>query len=300
MITGENIMLLLYKYLVGLLLLYPVLMWSGNNVEKDFSLSPVISYILDSTSHWKTPSPNDTWQWQLSVPINTNYNVSVYEIDLFDSSQQEIDHLHNKQVYVVCYFSAGSYENWREDKDLFNPSVIGNPYEGWEGERWLDIRTQNVRDVMRSRLDRAIHKKCDAVEADNVHGFEENTGFPLTPGDQLTYNLFLANEAHNRSLGIALKNDGSQAVELVGDFDFAVTEEQFQYGDEQDFLIFINKGKAVFNAEYAAKYVNDQNKRVDMCKRSNLLGFRTLVLPLDLDDSFRYDCTVQNGAVDTR
>jgi hypothetical protein len=297
--TGGKTMHFLRKYLIILLIIWPILILSENNTEKDFPLAGIIGYILDS-SCWRVPSLDDTWQWQLSVPINTDYNVSVYEIDLFDSSREEIDRLHKKRIYVVCYFSAGSYEDWRDDKNLFDSSVIGKPYEGWEGEYWLDIRTKNVRDVMQSRLDRAVQKQCDAVEADNVHGYEEETGFPLTAHDQLTYNRFLANEAHSRSLGIALKNDGPQTVQLVDDFDFAVTEEVFQYGDEQDYLIFIDKAKAVFNAEYASVYVNNKDKRVTMCKKSNSLGFRTLILPLDLDDSFRYDCTVQNGAVDTR
>ncbi len=293
-------MYFLRKYLISLLILWPVLIMSENNTEKHFFLASIVGYILDSSSHWRVPSQDDTWQWQLSGKINLDYNVSVYEIDLFETTPQVIENLHKKQIYVVCYFSAGSYEDWRDDKNLFDPSVIGKPYEGWEGEYWLDIRAQNVKDVMRSRLDRAVYKQCDAVEADNVHGYEEDTGFPLTAQDQLTYNRFLASEAHNRSLGIALKNDNSQTAELVGDFDFAVTEEQFQYGDEQDFVIFVNKGKAVFNAEYATDYVNNEDKRIAMCKKSNSLGFRTLVLPLNLDDSFRYDCAVQNGAVDTR
>jgi hypothetical protein len=39
---------------------------------------------------------------------------------------------------------------------------------------------------------------------DNVDGFTNATGFPLTPVDQLTYNRFLAMEAHVRGLSIGL------------------------------------------------------------------------------------------------
>jgi hypothetical protein len=41
---------------------------------------------------------------------------------------------------VICYFSAGSYENWRSDKNDFPSDVLGNKLEHWEGEKWLDIR----------------------------------------------------------------------------------------------------------------------------------------------------------------
>lgn len=41
---------------------------------------------------------------------------------------------------VICYFSAGSYENWRPDRHDFPSDVLGNNLEHWEGEKWLDIR----------------------------------------------------------------------------------------------------------------------------------------------------------------
>jgi len=242
----------------------------------------------------------DTWQWQLSGTINTDYHTTVYEIDLFETKKNTIDILHHKNVYVVCYFSAGSYENWREDIHLFEPSVIGKQYKGWESESWLDIRSENVKSIMQSRLDRAMLNGCDAVEADNVHGFDEDTGFSLTAKDQLEYNRFLAKEAHLRGLGIALKNDAMQVSKLVDDFDFSVTEEIFQTNEFDQYTLFIKAGKAVFNAEYASMYITDLDKRREMCKKSNALNVHTLILPLDLDDSFRYDCWINNGTANTK
>jgi len=275
----------------------------SDKLDIDYNIegSVITTGDLGTLSHsWRTPSLKDSWQWQLSGKINTNYDVDAYEVDLFESSQESIDTLHSKNIYVICYFSAGSYEDWREDKDLFDASVIGNDYDGWAGESWLDIRTQNVKDIMRLRLDRAMKKKCDAVEADNVHGFEEETGFNLTAQDQLTFNRFLASEAHSRSMGIALKNDSTQAKGLVNDFDFAVTEELFQLNEQNEFKVFIDAGKPVFNAEYHTNYVTNQQARIAMCQQSNALGYHTLILPLDLDDSFRYDCYINEGSTDTK
>lgn len=44
--------------------------------------------------------------------------------------------------------------------------------------------------------------------------------------------------------------DGPQVRDLVGDFDFAVVESCFRYGECGDYRAFIRAGKAVFAAEY--------------------------------------------------
>ena len=42
---------------------------------------------------------------------------------------------------ITCYFSAGTFEDWRDDADQFPASVIGKALPEWDGENWLDIRT---------------------------------------------------------------------------------------------------------------------------------------------------------------
>ncbi len=127
-----------------------------------------------------TPSVNDTWQWQLSGTLNTNYMVSVYDIDLFDTSASTISMLKSQGKRVVCYFSAGSSENWRPDFSKFLSSDMGKNLDGWAGERWLDTRSANVRAIMAARMDLAKSKGCDGVEPDNVDGYTNGPGFPLT------------------------------------------------------------------------------------------------------------------------
>jgi hypothetical protein len=241
------------------------------------------------TSRW-TPQVSDSWQWQLSGAINTSYDVDVYDIDLFENSAATIQGLHDDGRRVVCYFSAGSYENYRPDSSEFDEAVLGNTLDGWPDERWLDIRSTDVRDIMKARLDLAVQKGCDAVEPDNVDGYANSTGFPLNADDQLDYNRFLASEAHQRGLAVALKNDVEQAAELVDYFDFTINEECNAYDECDRLTLFIAAGKPVFNTEYDSSYVNNASDRQNLCDEMNALGFHTLVLPLDLDDSFRYSC----------
>ncbi|HEY0843811.1 MAG TPA: endo alpha-1,4 polygalactosaminidase [Noviherbaspirillum sp.] len=241
-------------------------------------------------SGW-TPSISDTWQWQLSGAVNTDYAVKVYDIDLFDTPQSTIDTLKSQGKNVVCYFSAGSSENWRPDFNQFLSGDMGNSLDGWAGERWLDTRSANVRQVMQKRLDLAKAKGCDGVEPDNVDGYTNGSGFPLTASTQLDYNRFLAAEARARGLKVGLKNDVDQVAQLAPYFDFAVNEQCFQYQECGAYTAFTNQGKPVFNAEYASKYQNNTNgARTTLCQLAKAANIRTLVLALNLDNSIRYAC----------
>lgn len=263
--------------------------WNLNWIE----IKPVAT-----TGNWWKPSVNTSWHWQLMGTLKTNVNATVYDIDLFDIPATTIASLKAQGRKVVCYFSAGSSEDWRDDYPRFTAADKGNAMGDWEGEHWLDVRSANVRAIMATRLDLAKTKGCDGVEPDNVDGYDgNNTGFPLTAADQISYNRYLADEAHKRGLAIGLKNDVNQLKELEPYFDFAVNEQCSEYknakgGSECDnYSVFTSKNKPVFNAEYKAEYRNNTNGARDkLCAASRAANLRTLVLPLDLDGSFRYSC----------
>lgn len=251
---------------------------------------PVVPPVVE-IKRW-IPSVTDTWQWQLTGTIDTSHAVNVYDIDLFDTPQSTIDALKERGLRVVCYFSGGSSENWRADFNQLAAADMGNNLDDWAGERWLDTRSSNVRTIMKARLDLAREKGCDGVEPDNVDGYINNPGFPLTAATQLDYNLFLATEAHARKLAIGLKNDVDQLAQLAPHFDFAVNEQCHQYNECGGYTAFTIQGKPMFNAEYAARYRNNTGGARDaLCRDSATLNIRTLVLPLKLDGSFRYSCS---------
>jgi hypothetical protein len=231
-----------------------------------------------------------SWQWQLSGDINTGYEVALYDIDLFDTTQSSINGLQAQGRLVICYFSAGSWEEWRDDAEDFDTSVLGNALDGWEGERWLDIRADSLHEIMEARLDTAVAKGCDGVEPDNIDGYINESGFDLSGSDQITYNQFLATAAHERGLMIGLKNDLDQIEALVDSFDFAVNEECYEYEECELLSPFIDAGKAVLHAEYSQQLKSDSAARSEFCAEMNELGFSSLVLPLELDDSFRFSC----------
>ncbi len=206
----------------------------------------------DRAAVWR-PAPRTTWQWQLTGDVVESVNAQVFDIDLFDNRATVVARLHARGRKVIAYISAGSYEKWRPDKQKFlaHPEVLGRNYAGWSGERWLDIRRIDILGpIMKARMDLAKQKGFDAIEPDNIDGYQNRTGFPLTYADQIRYNKFLARAAHARGLSIGLKNDPDQVGDLLPYFDWALVEDCFADRFANQFTPFIAANKAVFAAEY--------------------------------------------------
>ncbi|HMV65551.1 MAG TPA: endo alpha-1,4 polygalactosaminidase [Myxococcota bacterium] len=233
------------------------------------------------------PGPGTSWQWQLLGAIDTSVDVDMYDIDLFDAPQATIDQLHADGRVVICYFSAGSWENWRPDASRFPAPTRGDPLTGWPGERWLDVRDATVRQRMLDRLDLAVLKRCDGVEPDNVDGYANRTGFPLTYDDQLDFNGLLASEAHLRGLSVGLKNDLGQIRDLEPSFDWALNEECFAYRECALLRPFVDAGKAVFHVEYPARAAQVTSLANRVCHAG--LPFESLIKPPNLTAP-RIDC----------
>lgn len=198
---------------------------------------------------WR-PQPGLAWQWQLSGRLDPSVDVPVYDIDGFEHPRSAVADLQARGRRVICYVSTGAWEDFRPDADAFPEALLGEG-NGWKGERWLDIRRTDVlAPLMARRLDMCRDKGFDAVEPDNMDGYTNTTGFPLTAADQLRYNRLIARMAHERGLAVGLKNDLDQIPQLVGDFDFAVNEQCAEHEECGVLSRFVAAGKAVFHVEY--------------------------------------------------
>jgi hypothetical protein len=214
---------------------------------------------------WQPPV-GTTWQYQLTGAIDTTVDAEAFSVDLFDVPRTTISELQDAGRRVVCYLSAGSWEEWRPDAGRYARSVLGEPLEGWPGERWLDIRRLDVlAPILRDRLDRCAAKGFDGVDPDNVDGFANDTGFPLTAADQRRFDAWLANAAHRRGLSVGLKNTLELIPALLPYFDFAIDEECFRYRECTRLRPFIEAGRSVVVVEY-------ELPRTAFCDRADELG----------------------------
>jgi hypothetical protein len=228
------------------------------------------------TEVW-TPAPGTTWQWQLTGEIDTSLNVDMYDVDLFETPDSVFEALSGKTV--VCYFSAGSVESFRDDALRMPEEAIGDRLLGWTDERWLDVSHPAVLEMVERRLDLAVERGCDGVEPDNVDGHTNRSGFPISAAEQLQFNRFIADQAHTRSLSIGLKNDIKQLEELEPWFDWALNEECHEYEECGTYTPFRRAGKAIFHTKYVTAFSRAEAKATEVCVHP---GFSTLVKLLDL------------------
>jgi hypothetical protein len=212
-----------------------------------------------AATDWWQPEQGLRWQVQYTDEIDFSVEADIFDLDLFETTPDQITDLHARGAKVVCYLNAGAWEDWRPDREAFPAEVIGADYAGWPGERWLDIRQiDTLAPILRARLDLCAAKGFDGVDPDNLDGHTNATGFPLTAADQLTFNRWLAEEAHQLGLGIGLKNDPEQAEVLVTSFDWAITESCFAEGWCDQLAPFLSTGKPVLAIEYT-----DRNQQMD-------------------------------------
>ncbi|GAB3216649.1 endo alpha-1,4 polygalactosaminidase [Kineococcus gypseus] len=231
---------------------------------------------------WWRPEPGTAWQWQLSGELDLTVDVPVYDVD-HEVPQEVVDRLHADGRRVVCYLSAGTVEDYRDDADRFPDEVVGRPLADWPDERWLDVRRLDVlAPILLDRLDACRRKGFDAVEPDNVDAWANDSGFDLTAADQLRFNRWLAAAAHERGMGVALKNDLGQVRDLVGDFDFAVNESCARYDECELLQPFVDAGKAVLHVEYDLG-------PAEFCAVAHRPGFSSMLKDGDLT-AYRHVC----------
>jgi len=255
------------------------------------------------------PEVGTSWHYQLGQPINTLTDsflddVKVYSIDVFDNKAEDIAFLKSKGIKVICYINVGAWEIWRDDASEFPESIKLGNYDNWAGERWLDIRPPNkldnpadgykLREIMEARFTEAANRGCDAVEPDNLDSWNPrinlNNGqpraFEVSYENQLDYNKYLADIAHERGLSIGYKSNVEQAADLVDYYDWALNESCTQFyhptvagATECQFYqdTFIAQDKAVFWVEY----IEDGKTKEDFCPQANeTLGLSFVLAPL--------------------
>ncbi len=254
------------------------------------------------------PALNARWQYQLqgvaayasTGGINTTISAvpytggaavspSVFDFDLYVDqaisgnnttlNTAGIAAVHARGANAICYVSAGTWENWRGDAGAFPASVL-RVKNGWPGEKWLDIRqTAILLPIMEARVQKCASTGFDGVEFDNVDGYSNRTGFPLTAADQLTYDASLANLAHKYGLTAALKNDVEQLVDLSPYFDYAINEQCQQYNECAGYTTyFISANKTVFQVEYKLSLAK-------FCAAANSANRNAILKNFDLFDT---------------
>lgn len=237
---------------------------------------------------WWQPGASDNLKWQLQLQgdIRIISGVDVYAAD-YTASQASINAAKNTGAKLKCYISAGSAENWRSDFYDFPVYTIGNEYQNWPGEWWLDTSNIDaIAPIMRARMDVCREKGFDIIDADNVNGYENNTGFNLSRGDSVNYIRWLANESHTRGMAFSLKNSESLIDDVIDAVDMLQTESCFVYGNCENAAKMIAADKPVFAVEYQENISESEFSQA--CSLAANYGFSMIYRNLSLSPEGRY------------
>ena len=218
------------------------------------------------TLAWQ-PGPDETLQLQLSGKVDTSYDADIYIVDLNDTSPAAIEKLHAADRKVVCYLSAGAWEEWRPDADSFPVGVLGDALQGSTTERWLDIsQLETLRPIIATRLAECAEKGFDGVSFDNIDGYGNETGFDLTEADQIAFNEMLGQLAHDHGLAAGSTNAPELAQALGPDFDLALSTGCYQFEECDRYRSFADAGKPVFVIEFEVPYD-------ELCRQAEADGY---------------------------
>ena len=235
-----------------------------------------------ATSQW-VPPQQLTWYWQLTGTVKVE-PVQATDMDGFDNSDATVAKFHSLGQRAICYIDVGTWESWRPDASGFPSTVLGNS-NGWPGEQWLDIRQLSVLEpIMTTRFQMCKQKGFDAVEPDNMDGYENDTGFPITAAQELAYDMWIAQEVHSLGMAVFQKNDPDQAGRLEPYFDGVIDEQCNQYSECSSYQPYLGAGKPLLNAEYQASLYPS------FCSADQAAGIMGALYALALDGSVYEPC----------
>ena len=156
--------------------------------------------------------------------------------------------LHVRGAKVIGYIDAGTAETWRPDfpeMQAFDQScdgcLFGNPLSNFPDEYWLNINSnakginpntgqlettrQFLLDEMLARVKEAKLIGVDAIEFDDVDGYQSRLGTVDQRGHAAAVQRGAGESRPPGGLSVGLKNDRDQAETLQPYFDFGIEEE---------------------------------------------------------------------------
>lgn len=243
-----------------------------------------ITEIEQPNSNFVIPT-GKTFEWRLdSLANNYTTNADVIDIDAFSATPELVANLKAQGKTVIAYLSVGSVENYRPDVNDFPQSVIGNEYDGYPDENWLDIREiELLGPIMEARFNMIKSKGFDGIEPDNMNGYQNNTGFDISEDDAIVYSRWLIAQAHSLGLSIGQKNSEELIPTLYDEFDWILTEDAFVDDFYEELTPFITAGKAVFLVEYTDR-ISFENFQTQVCPEAITRNYSAVLKDRDLTD----------------
>lgn len=236
----------------------------------------------NKTSWWQ-PTAGVSFDWQLDdINSISNFSADVVDVDAFTTSVETVAALHAKGKKVIAYLSVGTIENDRDDASLIPTELIGKQYPEWPKEKWLDIRQiDKLKPWLNSRINMILKKGFDGIEPDNMDSYDNDPGFNIQLADTKKYADYLIGLAHSNGLSIGQKNVKELTADYASKFDWALTEDAFTQGWQDQLAGYIKLNKPVFAVEYTDK-MSQSNFQTTVCPSAKQLKYTAILKKRDL------------------
>lgn len=226
------------------------------------------------------PNPILQWQLQSSGDYASSPEADVYDLDFQNLAASDLSLLKQRNAMLVCTISAGTWQEWRPDADQFPDDILGNDAAGWEGEKWLDIRaTDSLTPILDARMQQCANQGYQGVELTNLDVYQQDSGFPVTQADQISFNLHLARLAHQHHLLVGMRDSPQLVGILVDDFDFAVAQGCYSGNGCDAYTQFASQNKPVVLVEFADSEVNPE----ELCQYAQSNKFSAVIKHRNFD-----------------
>ena len=274
-----------------------------------------------ATRSWWRPGPLQSWvyvigeNYPLTIPplvAGKKTKVQAVDADLGDQDgltpsgvpvadpaiERSIKAVHAMGGRAICYLDAGTAENWRSDYAKFDPSELGRPLPGWQGERFIAVSDwskpvrpphETLETIMANRVALCKAEGFDAIEADNVDAYTYGDlgGFKLSMRAEATYIERLVTLAHTHNLAFFLKNEvnGDGLIRLLAPrVDGEVDEQCWQYNECGALKAFVREHKAILEVEY------QDVASTALCPKARAFPMATIRTGLSLDGRVTFGC----------
>jgi hypothetical protein len=259
---------------------------------------PTVAAPSTAASSWWRPGPLSSWQYDLGWPVAVPTNigpVQVYDID-YDGAEQGtqaqvaalVTRIHAEGGHAICYLETGAWENYRPDASQYPASVLGNVMGGYPDERYVDIRQWSVLEpILEARFRQCKAEGFDGVETDIDDSYTDDTGFPLTLQDEVTFDTEVATDIHALGLAWFLKNgvNGDAFItDMVPVADGTVNEQCWQYQECSQLEPFVRAGKPILNVEY------EDLAQAGTCQQARSFPMATMHTDVNLDGTIAWSC----------
>lgn len=236
---------------------------------------------------WR-PASDQTFDVQLSRPLNLARPVHSLALDLFTTGPDEIAELRARGVATFCHVAAGIWESWRPDARDFPASALGSSVTGWPGQRWVDLGSPALAPILEARLDLCRERGFDGALLAGLDQPQAASGVASTAEQGLALQERLAAAAHARGLVVGAIGGFAGSAGVASAFDFLVADGCL---GADGCAAALEPWRAAGKPAFLVAYTNQAGKMDRLCGEAAALGLPLIFKTRSLNGKLHRRCS---------